>query len=92
MTGLASGSEDRIKLGRFWNKYLDADQTTAYTNFTPPVSREFMSLWRDVSLDDVETQKLDLMPGFKFTWWYSGAEVTPDNRYKDEEMTKQFVR
>ena len=42
--------------------------------------------------DDVDTQKLNVMPSFRFTWWYSGDEVTPDNKHKDYEMTKQFVR
>ena len=51
-----------------------------------------MRLIRDVIYDDVETQNLDVTPGFRFTWWYSGAEVTPDNKHKDKEMTKQFVR
>ena len=68
---------------------LDADQTNVYTSFTP---RRSMWLTRNVSSEDVETQTLDLMPGFRFTWWYSGADVTPDNKYKDEEMNKQFVR
>ena len=46
---------------------------------------------RDVSSEDVEAQMLDVMPGFKFSWWYSGEEVTPENKFKDDEMTKQFV-
>ena len=90
MTGLASGSEDRVKMEGLG--YLDADQTTAYTNFTPPGLTKFIKLSRYVSSEDVETQRLNFMPGFRLTWWYSGAEVTPDNKYKEEEMTKQFVR
>ena len=87
MTGLASGSKDKMYgLGD-----LDADQTTAYTNFTPTRSR-YMSLSRDVSSEEVETQKLNLMPGFRFSWWYSGAEFTPENKYKDYEITKELVR
>ncbi len=92
MTGLASGSEDTVYMDGLGN--LDADQTTAYTNFTPPGGEygRSMNLIRDVSSEEVESQRLDLMPGFRFSWWYSGAEVTPDNKYKDEEITKQFVR
>ena len=89
LTGLATGRKDTASIQ---DNVLDADQTTAFTNFTPPVESRFMRLSRDVSSEDVETQKLDVVPGFKFTWWYSGAEVTPDDKYKDEEMTKQFVR
>ena len=94
MTGLASGSEDRVYFSLSDGLGLHADQTTVYTNVTPPTSNTFryMSLSRDVSSEDVETQKLDLMPGFRFSWWYTGAEVRPDHKYKDEEMTKQFVR
>ena len=90
MTGLASGSEDTVKMDGLGD--LDADQTTAYKNFTPPGYYKSMRLLPDVSSEEVETQKLDLMPGFRFSWWYSGAEIIPDNRYKDENITKQFVR
>ena len=90
MTGLARGSKDTFYMdGSF---YLNAGQTTVYTNFTPPTGYKYMDLRRDVSSEDVESQKLDLMPGFRFTWWYTGAEVTPYNRHTDTEMTKQFVR
>ena len=91
LTGLTIGSIDTVMVD-FTD--LDADQTTAYTNFTPPGPGylKSMSLSRDASSKDFETQKLKLMPGFRISWWYSGGEVTPDNKYKDEEMTKQFVR
>ena len=88
MTGLPSGSKDEV----YMDAYLDAEQTTVYKNFTPPVFRRYMTLQRDVSYKDVETQKLDLMPGFRISWWYSGEEFTPDNKYKDNWMTKKFVR
>ena len=77
---------------------LDADQTIAYRNFTPSqdklnIFKNYYSyLSRDVSYADVETQNLDLMPGLRFTWWYTGSEVTPVNKYKDEDITKLFVR
>ena len=89
MTGLASGSRDTVSME---GHDLDADETTVYTNFTPPDTYRQMTLQQDVSSEDVETQKLDLMPGFKLSWWYSGADVTPDNQYEDDEITKQFVR
>ena len=84
MTGL-----DTVKMEGLG--YLDADQTTAYTNCTPPIG-SFVELSRHVSSEDVKQQKLDLMPGFRLTWWYTGAEVTPERKYKDTEMTKYFVR
>ena len=100
MTGLARGSVDIVTIDN-----LEDEQTTVYRNITPPLYEtvpsgsfvapvanfRIMLLWRDVSSEDVESQKLDLMPGFRFSWWYSG-EVTPDNRFKDDKMNKQFVR
>ena len=90
MTELAQGSKDRVYIE---NTLLDADQTTAYQNFTPGYGyAPNMRIVRDVSSEDVETQKLDVMPGIRFSWWYSGADATPNNEFKDEEITKQFVR
>ena len=100
MAGLAKSSKDSVIIPG--SDIPDTDQTSVYTNFTPPGedsripffinSRQLMLLTRDVSSEDVEQMKLDVMPGFNFSWWYSGAEVTPDNKYKDNDMSKQFVR
>ena len=95
LTGLTIGSIDTVMVD-FTD--LDADQTTAYTNFTPPGgysnAYRVMKLQRSVSSEDVEIQKLDTMPGFRFSWWYTGigVDLIPDNRYEDEWMNKQFVR
>ena len=35
--------------------------------------------------------KLEMMPGFRFSWWYTGAGVTPDPKYKDKQITKQGI-
>ena len=50
--------------------------------------------FRDVTSEDIELLQLDVMPGFRLSWWYTGAEVTPapDHKYKDEEITKHLVR
>ena len=89
MTGLARESKDSIYMEGL--AFLGANQTTAYTNFTPPGRDTIpMSLFRDVSPEDVETQKLDVMPGFRLTWWYTGVKVTPINKYN--EQNKYFVR
>ena len=89
MIGLAKGSEDTV----YMNANLDSYLKTAYTNFTPPGQYKYLSLTRGVSSEEVETQKLDVMPGFRFIWWYSGDKVTPGkyDKYSDE-TTKQFVR
>ena len=91
MTGLVGVSKDTVNMKGIGT--LDHDQTTAYTNFTPPANK-YIKLGRDVSSEDVKSQRLDVMPGFRFSWWYSGsgAKVTPDNLYKDERITKKFIR
>ena len=94
MTGLTSGSTDAVYMEGLGDLDADQEQTTAYTNFTPPARWEYRSMYlsRDLRYEEIETQRLDLMPGFKFSWWYTGIEVTADNRYAYKEGTKQFVR
>ena len=90
MTGLTSGSKDIVSIDY---TELDADQTTFYRNFTPPgYGSRTMSLRRDVQSEEVKQQNLDVMPGFRFSWWYIGMEFTPDNLYKDDKINKDFVR
>ena len=38
--------------------------------------------------------KLDVMPGFRFSWWYSGAEFEPETQsaYRNYDLNKEFVR
>ena len=47
-------------------------------------------------VEDLEAIKLDLMPGFRFSWWYNinGVEFTPEpeRKYANDGITKQFVR
>ena len=92
MSGLAVGSWDRLSMAGLSN--LNANITTAYTNFTPPAVEQsrLLILNRDVSSDEVKTMKFDVMPGFRFIWWYSGLEkITPDT-YTNDEISIQFVR
>ena len=69
---------------------------SAKTNFTPPGSKPNMLLRRNIATDDIKTIRLELMPGFRFSWWYTFTgkyvEVIPDLRYKDEEKSKLFRR
>ena len=89
MTALRRGSFMAVIMD---GSYVGADKTNASRNFTPPAYRRSLNFNRAVSSEDVEQSKLDVMPGFRLSWWYTGAEVTPERKYKDEEMTKQFVR
>ena len=48
-----------------------------------------------LSLEELKNLKLTQIPGFKFTWYYSGLEVKMYNKYYDtdtETITKSFVR
>ena len=97
MTGIniEEGRNDKVGIdGIDGLNWLLADQTSVYTNFTPPNYSATLIHSRDVSSEDVEQVTLDVMPGFRLRWWYTGAEVTLDNKYRDNEskMTKHFVR
>jgi len=66
-------------------------------NYTPPLpspstNMYFYRLQRNVKVEDIERQDLDTMPGFRFTWHYSGMEVEPVAKYANNEITKAFVR
>ena len=65
-------------------------------NFTQLESDEYysMQLKRKVSLEDVRSQTLDKMPGFRLTWYYSGMkeEVETETYYSHDEKTSAFVR
>ena len=69
--------------------------TRLVTNFTPPGSSNGLTLKRRVTINDMSTLNLDVMPGFRFSWWYTsttGVEVLPEPIYKDEEMNIYFKR
>ena len=51
-----------------------------------------IKLTRDVSPEEVEKQRLGVMPGFRFVWWYSGKKVIPDIIYRNYKRTEPFVR
>ena len=71
----------------------NADQKIVSKNFTPPRNEwRYIQSARDVTFEEVENIKMDMMPGFKFRWWYTGVEITPETKYKDDEINKQFVR
>ena len=97
MTGLTKGSwEDFGMIGHDLNdQRLDADQTTVYANFTAPAESKSIQLDRKMSSEDVEAQKLAVMPGFRLTWWFSGREMAPHAEFKDNyysKLNKHFTR
>ena len=76
---------------------MNAETTSGIYNHTPPCVETYKrSRWltvdRDVTHADVRRQRLDLMPGFRLTWQYSGMEVEPWEKFNDDWDTKAFVR
>ena len=98
MTGLTSGSMDEVMI----EGVLDDHKRTAYKNFTPPCGEgcdmqdpeRTIRLYRDVNSDDLEITELKVMPGFRFSWWYTskGVDVTPDHKYENYRVQKYIPR
>ena len=84
------------------SEVYDADYVTilgenTQKNYTPPLpststDRYFYHLIRNVNVQEVKNQKLDLMPGFRVKWYYSGMEIKSVAKYANEDITKAFVR
>ena len=60
-------------------------------NYSPPAQNDYnIVLSRYVVQANIMKQKLELMPGFRVTWHYSGIEVEPEAKYYNDN--KAFVR
>ena len=93
MKNLSTG-EDTLKwdCGGF-DCYVNAEVTHTSYNYTKPGFYKSMSYKRKVLLSDVRKQKLSVMPGFNFSWYYSGIEMEPPKaKYYNDDKTKAFVR
>ena len=72
---------------------LDVDVTHVIKNFTPPEQYSYsVTSIRKVSREDVLKQKLQLMPGFRISWYYTGIATQPIFKYSDYGITPAFVR
>ena len=72
---------------------ISLDRNHIGRNFTPPGDVHYILLTRKITPEEVQAQKLDTMPGFRYSWYYSGVEEEkPEARYADDETTKAFVR
>ena len=63
---------------------IDFDQKVVYKNFSPPMD-EFcdycakqLSVRRYVPISYLIASKINLMPGFRLSWWYTGDDITPE--------------
>ena len=70
------------------------DETILNSTINQNLDRNYIkcSLYRGVYPRDVEKLKMEVMPGFKISWWYSGAAIIPDPLFKDNVKNNQFVR
>ena len=97
MTELKNGYE-RIFIEE--EGYLDSGTTSSSKNFTPPNDRFLgmkrgVKLERQITTDDVGNAKMDLMPGFEFSWYYSASswyQVPQLRSYSNITISNQFIR
>ena len=78
-----------------WESYesIYSDRTHISMNYTPITSGRYnIELLRKVPLTDLGYLKLNTMPGFKLTWYYSGMNVESKGQYYRDPNTKAFVR
>ena len=74
------------------NYYPTSDEKQVTYNITSLGDRFVtIMLTRDVTLEDVKKQRLDVMPGFRINWHYSGMEVEAWSEF-DGDDSISFVR
>ena len=63
-----------------------------YRNFTPPrFDRRFGLIHRRISSSDMDALIMDRMPGFKFNWWYTGNQVSPEPIFYHEDVKLLYI-
>ena len=75
--------------------YVQTNGEFMSRNYTPPGHSQFVELIRKVAVASVKKQNMDLMPGFKLTWYYSGQNVVAEDTYysnNNNVLTTSFVR
>ena len=89
MNNLPSG-EDTFYLSRWRQAPLDKKIIKKYN----PIKDSYkdLELIRKINLEDARKANLEVMPGFKFTWYYTGMEVLPEAKYSDNPLTTSFRR
>ena len=94
MEDLTNGKDSVSFYGR-GAKVIDAEIRNIAKNYTPPGEKRSIALQRKVSLEDVKKQKLQVMPGLKVTWYYSGTYVESGSKLQDYsrlEIAKAYCR
>ena len=99
MTDLIGGGYDNFYINSNFDA-LSVDGMNVRQNFTyssflngfPYQGYYYVLLERKVTVQDIMNQKLLHMPGFKFSWYYTGIEMLPEAKYSNETDTIEFVR
>ena len=79
--------------------YIDADKIIIYKNYTPPISNSkygtdnrYIDQRTSSNAREIASLNMDMMPGFRLSWWYTGENLEPEPKYLDRNMTKHFIR
>ena len=73
------GKESRTNYA-FMEGKIDFDQNVVYKNFSPPMEDFSMEYFKQLTInnDVAISTKIDMMPGFTLSWWYTGEDVMPE--------------
>ena len=73
---------------------ITADQMTINRDFSPPGYYKYMEMHREIIKDDVKLMKLDIMPGLRVAWYYTGIDVKPEFSFIDKNniLSVSFLR
>ena len=58
---------------------IDKDVKFFDTSFTPPGGVQYIDNFRFVNKKEIADLNLKLMPGFQFSWYYTGVDFDPEN-------------
>ena len=90
--------ETRMESYSLRESVIKVDEQHISRNYTPPGSMDVKSrliqLQRGVTRSEILKQKMNVMPGFRLTWNFTGRKVdpVPEAKYSNEVDTKAFVR
>ena len=90
ITELSNGRFDRYMGTGKGN--LEKDEKTILLDYKNPQKQKEIRLWRYVGTKDLESMSMETMPGFKFSWWYSGDKITIEPIFSNFRMNKIFVK
>ena len=91
LRGLMRVSQDKYEINR---NIIEEDLTFITNNITSPVGDFIFDVNRNVEKENLNDQTLSTMPGFKLTWWFTGAETNLKEEFGDDErsFTLDFIR